>query len=66
MDGQDRPGSDIFEELWLLRACYPNRSDFDTRGTLTLNDAIAYGERLMRTVHLRQHLGGFGQRHRAA
>ena len=66
MDGQDRASSDIFEELWLLRTCYLLRSDYDSRGSLSVTDAIDYGERLMRTVHLRQHLDGFRERYRTA
>jgi len=66
MDGLDRARSDIFEELWLLRTCYRLRSDYDSRGSLSVTDAIDYGERLMRTVHLRQHLDRFGERYRAA
>ena len=66
MDAQDRPNGDIFEGLWLLRVCYPLRSDYDGRGTLSVRDAIDYGEQLMRIQHLRQRWSGFGQRHRAA
>lgn len=66
MDAHHRPGGETFEGLWLLRACYLRRSDYDARGTETVDEAILYGERLMRALHLREHLGGFGERHRAA
>lgn len=67
MDAHGRPDDDIFEGLWLLRACYPRRSDYDACGTMSISDAIAYGEQLMRTVHLRERWrGGHGQRHPAA
>jgi hypothetical protein len=66
VDARDRANSDIFEGLWLLRACYPYRSDYDARGTLTVDDAIDYGEQLLRLMHLRDRWSGFGQRHRAA
>jgi hypothetical protein len=49
MSNDGRP-SDLFERLWLLRACYPMRSAFDDTSTLTIVQAIDYGERLMRAA----------------
>jgi len=46
----DEGASDLFERLWLLRACYPMRSAYDGPGTLTVGQAIDYGERLMRAA----------------
>ena len=66
MEPRDRADDDIFEEVWLLRACYPYRSDYDARGTLTVAEAIAYGEQLLRRVSARDQWRGFGQTHRAA
>ena len=66
MDAQDRPSGDIFEGLWLLRACYPLRSDYDTLGTLRVRDAIDYGEQLMSVQHLRERWSGFDRTHRTA
>jgi len=64
VDARDRDY--IFEELWLLRACYPHRSDYDTRATLTVGDAISYGEQLLRLMRLQQRRRRFGQTHHAA
>ena len=66
MDAHDDASRDTFEGLWLLRACYPYRSDYDARGTLSVNEAITYGEQLMRQVHLKERWRGFGQTNRAA
>lgn len=66
MDAQDRASREIFEGLWLLRVSYPFRSEYDARSTLSVHQAIAYGERLMRTAHLRERWSGFGERHRTA
>lgn len=66
MDAQDRPSGDIFEALWLLRACYALRSDYDAIGTLSVRGAIDYGEQLMRIQHLRERWSGFGRTHRTA
>ena len=61
------PGSgESFEHLWLLRACYPYRSDYDARSLISVNEAITYGEQLLRLMHLRQRWRRFGQTHRAA
>jgi hypothetical protein len=48
MDAQDLDRGDIFESLWLLRASYAYRSEYDARGMLSIPDAIAFGERLLR------------------
>jgi hypothetical protein len=40
-------GSETFEQLWLLRACYRLRSGYDSDPTLTVAEAIRYGERLL-------------------
>jgi hypothetical protein len=66
MEPGDRANGDIFEEVWLLRACYRHRSDYDARGTLTVAEAIAYGEQLLRRGSARDQWRGFGQTHRAA
>jgi hypothetical protein len=61
MEAREGAGRDIFERLCVLRACYPYRSDYDARSTLSVNEAIAYGEQLLRIVHLRERWsGGFG------
>jgi hypothetical protein len=67
MEADDQAIGEIFEGLWLLRACYPFRSDYDARSTMSVSETIAYGEQLMRLMHLRERWsGGFRQRHRAA
>ena len=66
MDAQDRAGGEIFEGLWLLRVSYPFRSEYDARSALSVDQAIVYGEGLMRTAHLQERWGRFGERHRAA
>jgi hypothetical protein len=66
MEPRDRANRDNFEEVWLLRACYPYRSDYDARGTLTVAEAIAYGEQLLRRVSADDRWRRFGQPHRAA
>ena len=66
MDAQNGTSGEIFERLWLLRACYPVRSDYDNRRTMSVDEAIAYGEALMRNGHIRHRLGGgFSQPNRA-
>jgi hypothetical protein len=55
---RDKARGKIFEGLWLLRVSYPFRSDYDARSTLSVDEAINHGERLMRAAHLREHLGG--------
>ena len=66
MEPRDRASDDILEEVWLLRACYPYRSDYDARATLTVAEAVAYGEQLLRRVSAPDRWRGFGQTHRAA
>ena len=53
MSNDGRP-SDLFERLWLLRACYPMRGAFDDTSTLTIAQAIDYAERLMRAARWEQ------------
>jgi hypothetical protein len=66
VDARDRSSGDTFEEFWLLRACYPHRSDYDARSTVSVEEAIRYGEQLLRLMHLQDRWGGFRQRHRSA
>jgi hypothetical protein len=66
MDADEKDHGAIFEGLWLLRACYPYRSDYDARGTLTVREAIAFGEQLLHRTSVRDQWRGFGQTHRAA
>jgi hypothetical protein len=66
MDAQNVDRGDTFEGLWLLRACYPYRSDFDAQGTLNIRDAIAYGEHLLRVALADDRSDGSSQRQRAA
>ena len=49
-----------FEQLWLLRACYAQRGDYDSRGTLNVAEAIAYGEQLLRLIRIRERWRGYG------
>lgn len=55
-------GSEAFEQLWLLRACYPLRSDYDVRSTLTVDQAVLYGEHLLRNARIRDQWAGWGGR----
>jgi hypothetical protein len=67
MGAPDNEAGEIFEGLWLLRASYPHRSDYDSRGILSVPEAIAYGELLLRRPIARDRWRGFGrQPHRAA
>jgi hypothetical protein len=66
MDAPDKDRGEIFEDLWLLRACYQYRSDYDTRSTLSVSEAIAYGEQLLHGTSVRDQWRGFGQTRRAA
>ncbi|MGH2456485.1 MAG: hypothetical protein ACRDHD_09555 [Candidatus Limnocylindria bacterium] len=63
---RNRSSGELFERLWLLRACYPYRSDYDTRSTLTVGEVVLYGEQLMRLARLRGRWTGFGPIQRAA
>lgn len=45
---ESKRSGDLFERLWLLRRCYSLRGSYDAIGVLTVADAIAHGERLMR------------------
>jgi hypothetical protein len=57
MYGSHEP-SDIFEQLFLLRRCYPLRSAYDTQPTLSINEAVDYAERLMRLATIRDRRTG--------
>ena len=59
-------GSDTFERLWLLRACYAMRSEYDSRSAMTVAQAVAYGEQLLRLVRIRERWRGYGTINRAA
>jgi len=62
----DERGSDLFERLWLMRACYPMRSAYDAAGTVTIAQAIAHGERLMRAVRWQERRSRPGPTRQAA
>jgi hypothetical protein len=51
---KDKQPRELFERLWLLRACYPMRSAYDDVSTLTIAQAIDHGERLMRAARWHQ------------
>jgi hypothetical protein len=55
-------GAEGFEQLFLLRVCYPYRSDYDARGTLTVDETIAYAEHLLRMARIRDQWAGWGWR----
>jgi hypothetical protein len=59
-----RQAGESFEQLWLLRACYGLRGDYDSRSTLTVAEAIAYGEQLLRLVRIRERWAGYGTTNR--
>lgn len=63
MEGQQEAG-ESFEQLWLLRACYALRSDYDSRSTIRVADAVAYGEQLLRLVRIRERWSGYGTTNR--
>jgi hypothetical protein len=46
--------ADLFEQLWLLRRCYDLPSDHDRRCTLTIDEAIGYGEQLLYWIRARE------------
>lgn len=58
--------SESFEQLWLLRACYERRSDYDSRSTLTVAEALAYGEQLLRLIRIRERWRRYGSTQPAA
>ena len=66
MDAHEGTSGDIFERLWLLRACYLYRSDYDARSVLSVDEAIEFGEELLRAAHRHERWSGFGQRYRSA
>ncbi|HET6379643.1 MAG TPA: hypothetical protein VFH63_01225 [candidate division Zixibacteria bacterium] len=61
MAGRNRHG-ESFEQLFLLRLCYPYRSDYDARGTMTVDETIAYAEHLLRMARIREQWTGWGER----
>lgn len=52
---------DPFERLWLLRRFYPLRSDYDSRSTMSVDDAVQYAEELLRASRPRLGSRGRGQ-----
>jgi hypothetical protein len=63
MDRHESAG-ESFEQLWLLRASYALRSDYDSRPTITVSQAVSYGEELMRLVRIRERWRGYGTMNR--
>jgi hypothetical protein len=61
---QREPAGESFEQLWLLRACYALRSDYDSRSVLRVADAVAYGEQLLRLARIRERWSGYGTTNR--
>ena len=59
MERRENAG-ESFEQLWLLRACYALRSDYDARSTLNVAEAVAYGEQMLRLVRIRERWRGYG------
>jgi hypothetical protein len=53
-----------FEQLWLLRACYALRSDYDAPSTLTVAKTITHGEQLLRLIRIRERWRGYGTTNR--
>jgi hypothetical protein len=64
LDGR-RPTDEAFEQLWLLRACYVRRSDYDRRSLITVSEAIVYGEQLLRLARVRARWRDYGTTNRA-
>lgn len=60
------PSSEAFERLWLLRQCYARRSDYDRSSALTVDEAIAFGERLLLLTALHDRWRRRDVQHRAA
>ena len=60
------PSSEAFERLLLLRRCYPRRSDYDRRSGLTVDEVIAFGERLLLLTALHDRWRRRDMQHRAA
>ena len=64
---EPRNGSgEIFEQLLLLRHCYPLRSDYDRTSSLTIAEAVRMGERLLHLVGVHNRWQGHDSVHRAA
>jgi len=61
---QQRQADESFEQLWLLRACYPWRSTYDARSTLSVAEAVAYGEQLLRLARIRERWSNYGTTNR--
>jgi len=57
---------ELFEQLCLLRRCYPLRSDYDARSVLSLDQAIAHGEHLMHMATIRDRRAGYRMPRQAA
>lgn len=60
-----RQSGEAFEQLWLLRACYAMRSEYDRLSVLSVREAIAWGEQQLRLVHIREQWRGYGSINRA-
>jgi hypothetical protein len=54
-----------FEQLWLLRACYSLRSQYDSRSVQTIAEAIAHGEQQLRLSRIRERWRSYGTSKRA-
>jgi hypothetical protein len=61
-----KPSGEGFEQLWLLRQCYPRRSAYDRGSSLTVEDAITFGERLLLLTAVHNRWRGRDFLHRAA
>lgn len=58
--------SSAFEQLVLLRRCYPLRSDYDRGSAITVDEAIASAERLLVLTAVHGRWRGNDLQHRAA
>jgi hypothetical protein len=56
---------ELFEQLWLLHACYGLRGEYDSRSVMSVTQAVAYGEQLLRLVRIRERWRGYGTANRA-
>jgi hypothetical protein len=65
-DRRDERSPELFEQLWLLRHCYPLRSAYDAAGSLSVAQAIEHGERLMRQARWQERRQWRGQSRTAA
>jgi hypothetical protein len=64
MEPQDVPG-EVFDQLCLLRRCYPLRSAYDRRSDLTVDDVVALAERLLTMAAVQHPWRNHNVRHRA-